>query len=252
MARSIFRAWGNAHSIANDTAQPGVCAYLRGIALSGMLVLGSLSGASAATIPGQSVVLDNGDGSFTFGFNLLAADIVETGLSFTNGIGIDFVVSGSDAGGGAANVVQSATPFAGLGVDQGPGVGNIGAGEALTFAFGQNINLLGITLNGRYADAATGSFSLASTGASFFNAPAGNFDGVGLDAAQQGSMCFWFDFLCNTNQINLTSGMFNGFVDTITVEIAPAVVPVPASGVLLGAGLAGLVGMRRRRGQGDT
>lgn len=196
----------------------------------------------AAPVAGFSDFTDNGGGSFTFVFDTLGADIndVGEGLSFTNGSGLDFVAT---ATGGP--VIQDYPAHGGLGVDGDPDGDNLGVGEFLTLAFNQTISLLGFTLNDGHQDAASGDFTLNSSGG-----PAHLFDGVGNENPYQGQICAATFLFCNINALTFGSigaNGFTGYVESVTVQVSA--VPLPASLGFLFAGLGGLgiAGRRRRK-----
>lgn len=202
------------------------------------------SAAFGAVIPGFSDVTDNGGGSFTFTFDTVTEDIVDTGLSYTNGAGLGFLVT-ADRANVAEDVRQDAQ--GGLGVSNGNGGDAIAALERLSFSFNQTVNILGFTLNSRGEDAADGSISLQSDGMSTIFSPAANFDGVGTEAGQQGSLCPSFEFMCTTSVLNFGSDGFAGFLDSITIETVPSTVPLPGTVGFLLVGLAGLGTLTRRQ-----
>ena len=214
------------------------------------LFLGSTTAGIAATVPGFSDVTDNLDGSFTFFFDTIDKDVSGPSLSFSNGGDINFGVTASNDE-APAPAVQAAPFSGGLGVAAGLSENILEDGEMLHFSFDHAVNLLAFTLSGQFHDIASGGFTLHS-GVSTFHAPASNFDGLGAVPHSGATFCTWFHAWCDTTEFSFGAGSFEGFVESIIVEIAapepsPVPVPVPPSLAFTMAGLAGFGVVARKR-----
>ncbi|ABD54990.1 VPLPA-CTERM sorting domain-containing protein [Jannaschia sp. CCS1] len=226
---------------------------MKRLVLAAVMSIGAAAAAQAAPVLGLSDVTNNGGGSYTFTFDSVGGDIVGTGdgLSFSGG-GISFLAS---ANGG--RVIQDAPANGGLGILGNNGGSDnleISLGEILTLTFGQSVNILNFTLNGLrngngHQDAADGSLGVSADGQQFIG-NAENFDGVAPDTVPVGvaSICSVNPAFCSVSSLAFLADPagddFKGYLESITVELAP--VPLPASLGFLALGLGGLAAVRRR------
>lgn len=228
--------------------------------IAGAVALFGATAAQAAVISGLSDVTDNGGGSYTFTFDTVTSDIDGTGmgLGFTGG-GISFVASSSQG-----IVRQDFPAHGGLGVLGGPGGGTdnleLGLGETLKLVFSQSVEIMNWTFNGLgsgdgHQDAADGRVRATVDGTSLnsLTTDAHFHDGVGTDfvPTNTSSICQANSNFCSTTTLLFSADSasvtnFKGYLESVTIRVGPAPVPVPASLGLLLAGLGGLGAFARK------
>ncbi|MGB0721207.1 MAG: hypothetical protein ACPGU7_02315 [Gammaproteobacteria bacterium] len=123
----------------------------------------------------------------------------------------------------------------------GIGVSDVGDGDwSMTFNFSQAVTAFGFDLHDYFEAAATMSFSTNSGESGLLNSASGLADANTLFLGMVTDTAF-------TSFTLLTVGGSNDGAQIDDVKYAASVVPVPGSGLLLGAGLLGLLWARRTR-----
>ncbi|MEX0281760.1 MAG: VPLPA-CTERM sorting domain-containing protein [Arenibacterium sp.] len=211
--------------------------------------------AHAAPVPGLSDVTDNGGGSYTFIFDSVKADIDGTGMGlFFTGGGIDIIATS------AQGIVRQDYPGnGGLGVlGRNGGTDNLelGLGETLNLNFSRAVDIVGWTLNGLlskngHQDAADGFFGVNTDGSFQGTLDATRWDGVGSDTVPGSflSVCGVDVNYCDVEDFTLVAPKlgtpFKGYLESITIQVAP--VPVPAALPLMLGAIGGLAFAARKR-----
>lgn len=212
--------------------------------------------AQAAPVSGLTAVNDAGGGLITFIFDTVGSDIDgnSEGLFFSYG-GVEITATGLNAAGGDATVRQDYPPNGGLGVLGGTDNLELSLFEKLVLSFNQSVEIVNWTFNGLnsgdgHQDAADGRFTAQTDGGSH-SSSADLHDGVGGEYIPDlfSSMCAINISFCDTTSLTFANSgdpiQFKGYLESITIRIDP--VPLPASAVLLLAGVAGLGAVRRLR-----
>ncbi|TKB44200.1 PEP-CTERM sorting domain-containing protein [Thalassotalea mangrovi] len=200
-----------------------------------------LGSANAAVVNGQSDFIENDDGSLTFIFDLVEADIdgMGDGMLFEY-FGLQLLVTGD------GNVVQDYPADGGLGLYNGADGDNLAGGESLTFDFPtlgefEFIELVSISFNGLIAGDGHQEMADGMVSVNGFSIDAADYSLTGQGMLPDGGLVKSFDVVATAD--------FTGYVESITffVREEPLGVPEPGTILLMLSGLLGARFIRYRR-----
>ncbi|TKB44205.1 PEP-CTERM sorting domain-containing protein [Thalassotalea mangrovi] len=188
----------------------------------------------AAVIPGQSDYIENEDGSVTFIFDLVSADIEGEGmgLSFSY-FGLELIATSQ------AIVIQDFPANGGLGVDSNSDGDNLASGDVLILSFNEFVTITAMSFNGLmgqdgHQEMADG---LVLVGGNILDTADYSMVGSALDMPMAGTA---FTIAGATNQ-------FTGYLESVTLFIGepPQGIPEPGTLLLFAGAIFGLFGIRR-------
>ena len=221
---------------------------IRKMALGLAAALGLATGAGAATV--------------SFDFSAANSGGWVDALTYNNG-GVTLTVTGGDTTGGKGKVATwagwglgmksgSDCTFRGWCLGSDHQIDSYGLNDLVSFTFSKAVSVTQLVFNlvdktdtfDFYANGTQVSHSAVSPVVNLASALGTSFGvGAGETVSQQCSGWGWF---CKCKPIVLTSA-FKLVGMTVNVPDEPAPVPVPAAGLLLAGGLAGLAAVRRRK-----